>query len=860
MLFNGSLIMKQFIPDEIQQNLIDFKDGYTLVLAAPGCGKTEILSHRVLKAHIDYRIPYSEMLCVTFTNRASRDMKKRILETIGESPEDLYIGNLHRFCIRFLYDNSIVPIDTGLMDDTDQLDYICEVLQKENPAFWEISGILNTAGALREESLCIPPSLRIYQKDFRYIKYAEEYLNFLKENKLMDFDDILFNAYLALTDPQKKESYSKTEYRWIQVDEVQDLNPLQFAIINALTSRRNPTVVYLGDERQAIYSFLGAKHNCIVDLKNKCEGRVIHLSNNYRSPMYLLDMLNDYATEVVRIDADRLPKTTNTDFIDDGLTCVKCVDAEEQNKVIAALVRVLYEDGGMESVGVLVKTNKDADALSESLDRLKIKHLKITNKDMFKMVDFKTLHSHFSVVALDTCFSEWARIMYQTKAIGKMSDARRCVRKMRDLSITPRDLLDYENSTYFIEFCNSIINKEIVVFDTETTGLDIFNDDIIQIAACKIKNGKIVENSEIDIIIKTNKQIPHTLKDGFINPMVEEYSKRERGIHNHSYEYFMSAQDAFQFFVDYVGDSELLGHNSDFDIHILESNIHRRTQSINFSTPIFWDTLRLARLLDPNLRKHTLDNLLQVYNLEGANSHNAIDDVLATANVALHCYNRCVPTLETQKKFFEHPVLKDIQRKLRRNYLPIYLHSKDKLYSHTVSEEYTFDFEFNYIYKVLLDKKYIKPIKHFDYMRALFEKVVIDHDNDKYFYQQLCNHLYEFRTFNEADLFQNGIINERIHIMTIHKSKGLEFDSIFIPNVSYGVFPHYSSRNVDEDARVLYVAMSRAIKRVFLTYINAISQFIEHHDKVKEHFYFMEDVQKQRILKIDERFIKFRSR
>jgi DNA helicase-2/ATP-dependent DNA helicase PcrA len=849
--------MKKFIPDASQQALIDYKDGYALVLAAPGCGKTEILSHRVLKAHTEYGVPYSDMLCVTFTNRACRDMKKRILETIGESPDDLYIGNLHRFCIRFLYDNSIVPIDTGLMDDTDQLDYICEVLNKEQPAYWEVSGILNTAGAIREEELAIPQNLRIYEKDVRYLNYAQNYLIFLKENKLMDFDDILFKAYIALTDLNKRSEYVKTSYSWIQVDEVQDLNPLQFAIIDALTSSTNPTVVYLGDERQAIYSFLGAKHNCIVELENKCNGNVIHLSNNYRAPMYLLDMLNDFATEVVKIDADRLPNTTNQTYLDNALTCVKCDNTFEQNKVIAALVRTIYSDDNLESVGILVKTNKDADELSEALADLKIKHLKITNKDMFKMVDFKTLHNHFSVVALDTCFSEWARILYQTRTIGKMSEARRCVRKMRELAITPRDLLDYENSTYFIEYVNSIQNKEIVVFDTETTGLDIFNDDIIQIAACKIKNGKVVENSELDIIIETDKPIPATLKDGLVNPMVEEYKKRKIGIRDHSYEYFMTPQEALDFFIKYIGNAELLGHNSNFDIHILESNIKRRTKGLNYTTPAFWDTLRLARLLDPNLRSHTLENLLNVYQLPGTNSHNAIDDVLATCNVALHCYMRCVTVTDSQRKFFEHPVLKDIQRKLRRNYLPIYLHSKAKLYSQTVSDENTFDFEFRYIYETLLEKKYIKPIKQFDYMCALFDKVVIDHNRDIYFYQQLCNHLYEFRTFNEADLFQNGIITERIHIMTIHKSKGLEFDSVFIPNVSHGVFPHYNSRKPDEDARVLYVAMSRASQRIFITYKDNISEFIDKHDKVKEHFYFMGDVQKQRILSFDEKFVKF---
>ena len=182
--------MKTFIPDKTQKSLIDFIHGNALVLAAPGCGKTEILSHRILKAHTEYGIPYSDMLCVTFTNRASRDMKERIIETIGDSVNEMYVGNLHRFCIRFLFDNNIVPIDTGLLDDTDQLDYICEVLKTEQPKGWDVMGILNTACAIREENFNIPQNLRIYEKDNRYIKLATDYLDFLQENKLMDFDDI----------------------------------------------------------------------------------------------------------------------------------------------------------------------------------------------------------------------------------------------------------------------------------------------------------------------------------------------------------------------------------------------------------------------------------------------------------------------------------------------------------------------------------------------------------------------------------------------------------------------------------------------------------------------------------------------
>lgn len=854
-----------FIPDEKQQAVIDFNNGYAIVLAAPGCGKTESLSHRILKAHQVYGIPYSDMLCVTFTNRASRDMKDKVKEVVGDVMSDLFVGNLHRFCINFLYENNIIPIDTGILDDTDQLDLISELLNVPEPKSWDVKGILDYSCKLEEVELDFPTNLLLhkdaptsdYYGSVQYQDFANQYRLFKKENRVIDFDDILFLTYNALRNPNYRKDYKHSSYKWIQVDEIQDLNPLQLAIIDKLTAPDFHSVVFLGDERQAIYSFLGTKVDSISTLSQRCNGNIFHFSNNYRAPIYLLDMLNDYAIEQLKIDSNKLPTTSNKTYLDDALTMVKCYDSVEQYNVVATLVRQIYNDAQNEGASILVRTNNDADEISCILKKHKIEHLKITNKDMFKTISFKTLYAHLSIVTQDTRFSEWSRLMYQTRSIPKLSDARKCVRKMRKIGITPLDLLDYDNSSYFIEFARSYENKEIVIFDTETTGLNIFEDDIIQIAAMKVRNGFIVPGSELDIIIETNKQIPTTLNDGCENPMVKEYERRKNGVRNNDFEYFLPAQDAFEMFINYIGTDELLGHNVNYDVHILENNIRRRTSNIQYEIPSYWDTLKISRLLDPNLRKHTLKGLLEVYGLKGINSHNALDDIRATKSLMSYCYEKILPLLPEQQIFLNHHVMKSIQRRLLKNYYPLYKHTKDKLFSPEKSDNNTFNFEFDYVYNFMLEKNYIKPIERFDYILALFDKVVINKDADIYFNQQITNHLYEFRTFNEADLYQNGIITERIHIMTIHKSKGLEFDNVLMYNISKNVFPHYKSKNINEDARVLYVGMSRAKKRLFITYEGRISQFIDQHNKVKEHFYDMPEGQKLRLLKFEEKFVKF---
>ena len=844
--------MATFIPDKKQQDVIDFIGGHALVLAAPGCGKTEILSHRIAKAHQDYGIEYSEMLCLTFTNRASRSMRDRVEEVVGAIPSDLYVGNLHRFCIRFLFENEIVSLDTGIIDDTDQEFEIAAIINPNYSSIraYELKGVLDYTNMLFEKEF-FPDELQIHKKaSDSYERYARKYIEFKKEYNLIDFDDILLLTYKALMDPDYREKYKLSSFKWIQVDEVQDLNPLQLAIIDKLTAIDYKAVVFLGDQRQAIYSFLGASKEGVNNIRKRCGNNVFLLSNNYRSPMYLLDMLNDYAIEELNVRSELLPHTNNTSHIDDGLTIAKCYDQNEQYNVLATLVRQFCEefDESREGIGVLVKTNADADEISERLKEHQIRHLKLTRKDMFKAVPFKTLYSHFTVAVNDTRYSEWTRILYATKVIDTISLARQRVRTMRELGLTPLDLIKYVHSSYFMEFCKSYQSKEIVVFDTETTGLDIFNDDIIQIAAMKMRNGVIVPGSELDIIIETDKEIPPTLSGGKINPMVEEYARRQH----------MSPQQAFELFINYVGEDELIGHNANYDIHILENNIKRRTQINGFSTPIFWDTLKMSRMLDPNLRKHTLEGLLEVFHLQGINSHNAIDDVRATCSLINHCYGRMVAMIPAQKSFLEDTETIKEQTRLLRKYAPYYEHTESLLYSDIVDKEHTFDAEFDYIYSSFVENKYIEKIERFDYMRKLFNQVVIK-DTDVHFYDQLVTHLYEFRTFNEADLYQNHIVNETIHIMTIHKAKGLEFENVLIYNVSDGVLPHYNAvrfGTADEDARVLYVALSRAKKRVFITYSGKLSRFIESHDKVREHFYEMSEEFKQKMLKMEEIYIR----
>ena len=113
--------MKEKKYDADQLKAIDANNGYFLVLAPPGCGKTDILAERIVEAK-KKGVGFNDMLCLTFTNRASRGMKNRIKERVGEDAKNIFVGNIHRFCSNFLFDSSFVPENSSILDDEDQLD------------------------------------------------------------------------------------------------------------------------------------------------------------------------------------------------------------------------------------------------------------------------------------------------------------------------------------------------------------------------------------------------------------------------------------------------------------------------------------------------------------------------------------------------------------------------------------------------------------------------------------------------------------------------------------------------------------------------------------------------------------------
>lgn len=861
-------------PDQYQTEVIQASGGYHLVLAAPGCGKTQILTERIRKAH-EQGISFDEMLCLTFTNRAARGMRERIETHINdEEIAELYVGNVHRFCSKFLFDNSLVPAESSVIDDDDAFSILARYRDDDEYAVQhnfrlkkEYIEVLHFAGFIHQLTHHHPKLLRLHpecvtsldvaalrtlcrvqrmeltadtlqevfknadmyeslihsdaydigsQHDIeallRKMQQAKYYIQYKRENKLLDFEDLLMLTYDALNADEQLEL---KRYRWIQVDEVQDLNPLQLALVDGFTSKDFHTVMYLGDEQQAIFSFMGAKMSTLDALKQRCEGHLHRLFVNHRSPRYLLQVFNTFAEKMLDIDLALLP---TTDFDPprqgDELQLISSEQVEGEYADVADKVQRLQAQYLDETTAVIVSSNADAELMSEALKQRNLPHFKVSGEDVFASSEVKLLLAHLNILCNEHQFMGWSRLLKGLQVLESNAAARRFVRGLFDNAMLPSDLLMYPNSSYVQAFVECYEHEDMVVFDTETTGLNVFEDDIVQIAAVRMRQGRVVPGSEFVVFMRTNREIPRKLGN-IDNPLIEEIQ------HHQLY----SPSEGLKMFMEYVGNSRLLGHNADYDYHILNFNLQRYLPDIQLEERCntYFDSLKLIRLLEPNLKEFKLKYLLSVLHLEGQNSHLADADVHATCSVVRHCYEKAKLHIDSQREWIQHPRFQQRAAVFRKRYLEIYTRARQLLYQRQHSEDLpVLASEIAYLYRTLCEQGLLQTIEKLPHVIKYLSADMLDKDAYPSLIEQLSVYINEINTLKEADLCHGTSLEERIFVTTVHKAKGLEFDQVVLFDAVDGRYPNYFNRDnvrlVAEDKRKFYVAMTRAKQRLYVTW------------------------------------------
>lgn len=860
--------------DSLQQTVINLDRGRHLVLASAGCGKTDILAERVRRA-LDSGVNPSEMLCLTFTNRASRGMTARIRGILGpdhETDAEVFIGNTHRFCSRFLFDNKLISRSTAILDDDDilsvlknfdgslgadnindeefaeldfarrgrmtailQLQHLMRQYRAGHPRnilvcnesdFADRDRTMRYFSPVQFKRLCeefdmpvsIQSVLQIYDNIDSYIgrsgirfssgllslmQTARRYEQYKKTESVVDFDDLLLLTY----DYARSHPDSIPRYSWIQIDEVQDLNRLQFAIIDAFTADRNVTV-YLGDSQQAIFSFIGAKLDTMNFLAKRCGKNIHRLGTCYRSPRYLLDFFNDYANLRLDTPPEFLPAPFNhTGACHGDLVLHYATDNVSAPDAVVSCLEPFGDDEG-ERTAVIVNSNAAADAVSHRLTDAGITHFKISGTDVFSGKQTKLVLAHLNVIASDNDTAAWARLLVGTGMFRRYYAAREFASTLRGYAISPADFLLYPGSAYVLEFARHFKSGSVVIFDTETTGTDIYADDIVQIAATRYVDGH--EDGTFNVILHTERPIPTMLGD-IVNPLTKVYNTCPH----------TSRAEGLRSFIRFAEGSVLIGHNVMFDYNILINNCGRDLPETDVRShfPTVFDTLKLTRRLRPGMHSYKLRDLIEALSLHGVNSHLADEDIVATHSLAEYCHTEICARRGRIEECLCHTSAE--AEVLRRSYGALYLDALSRLYTRGAADSLPpLVAEMRHAYDFFRKARFIDRFRKFDIVCRFIATDVLHDDTSRSLYEQLEECLTDLNTYREADLCESRAIHDRIFVATVHKSKGLEFDNVVVYGAVDGIYPFFANSAdpdaVREDARKLYVAMTRARRRLCL--------------------------------------------
>ena len=379
--------------NELQREAVLHKDGPCLVIAGAGSGKTKVLTTRVANLIME-GVPSYQILAITFTNKAAKEMKERILNMVSEL--DSFIGTFHSFGMRIIRENvELLGMQRNftILDTEDVTSLIRKILKDKGYDPKEVSPyfVRSKISFIKNEMLSNAEVEKYFIDDLEKIAY-EVYLEYnmrLKKNNSVDFDDLLrLPVELFLHHPEVLEMY-QNRYRYILIDEYQDTNEVQYKLVKLLASKRKNLFV-VGDPDQSIYQFRGANYKNILNFERDYPNtKVISLEDNYRSTKMILDAANS----VIRNNKERKEKNLRSHH-GEGLKIQyhRSMDEKDEGNYIIKEIRSLLDEGYQKKdIAVFYRTNAQSRALEEQFLKANIAYKVVGSYYFYSRKEIKDL-------------------------------------------------------------------------------------------------------------------------------------------------------------------------------------------------------------------------------------------------------------------------------------------------------------------------------------------------------------------------------------------------------------------------------------------------------------------------------------
>ena len=346
-------------------------DGPILIIAGAGSGKTKVLTTKIAYL-VDNGVPTDNILAITFTNKAAKEMKDRVIGLLGSVGYQLRISTFHSFGVFLIhehYDLLGYKENFTILDSDDSLTLIKKIMKDLNINIKDYNpkAIRNSISSSKNELISASDFERFIGNDFdqKVFEVYQRYEKKLLLNNSLDFDDLLFLPIKLFREYPEVLRHYQELYQYIMVDEYQDTNEAQYILIKML-SALNRNICVVGDESQSIYSFRGSNYRNILNFeKDYKDCETILLEQNYRSTSTILDSAND----VIKNNKHRKDKKLWTENeIGDKLQYYKAMDEKDEALYVVNQINKLVDNGVNKSdIAVLYRTNAQSRVMEEAL-------------------------------------------------------------------------------------------------------------------------------------------------------------------------------------------------------------------------------------------------------------------------------------------------------------------------------------------------------------------------------------------------------------------------------------------------------------------------------------------------------------
>lgn len=772
-----------------QTSAVEHINGALFVMAPIGTGKTKVLAHRAAYA-AEQGISPGSMLCLSFTNKASKEMRARVQQMLPERYREIRVNTFHGFCTFLLRtdgDRLGLHADFTIFDDEDMVEIV-----RQNVAGLE--------GLKNNDIYTLIENAKLLGKFNNYLKPDDlaRYNNAIRESHALDFIDLIqCTRELLETNADIRKKW-QSRFNWIQVDEFQDTNHHEYQIIRMLAAHHK-NIAFFGDLDQTIYEWRGSEPHEITKDINKTFSPVKHIlfTRNYRSTKNILSaawgVINNYPGK------STLKITPQVAVKGEPVYIHRADSVSAEGKFIAAEILRLNAETNADfgKMAVLTRTNGHAADMSYELGKAGVPHFMVDQYKFFKRTEIKDMLALLETTVNLYNTNALKRVLLRTaEGIGEVT-VKKILNLPQELGLRLTDFLrsdTIEHGDPFRTLIDAYNNNNIVIFDTETTGLNFAEDDIIEIAA--VRFGRDGIKDEFQKLVKTERSLEETTGvHGITAKMLAERGEDARSVLNE--------------FIEFSRDAVICGHNVVYDINMTSGNSLRNGLPA-FRPKASYDTLDLSRRFFRS-EKYTLTALKTLLNLPSQPTHRALDDVKTTADLLTHLITKITATAQERvkaaavyispfRKFYEK-VIQWRGKALTERPADLFdLILQDSGLAEQVSRMDDADRRMMHLKElrnimVQFDDPQLGPVEA---LRSILSTAALGDERDR---------------LVGAD--------RKVSVITAHQSKGLEFDTVFIAGVFEQGFPGYyavKDNKLSEEHRLFYVCITRAKERLYITH------------------------------------------